>query len=51
MKFGAPLPDEFVEWQLVFDTGWTLEQVRNTPIQDIHNYIQIKDGIAKASKR
>jgi hypothetical protein len=51
LKFGAPLPDEYLEWDMVFRTGWTLEYIRDLSMADIHNYIQIKDGRAKAGVR
>ena len=50
MKMGAPAPLEFLEWQIVFETGWTLEQVRAMSMQDYHNYWQIKDALSKARK-
>jgi hypothetical protein len=47
---GAPMPREYLEWHIVFETGWTLEQVRAMSVRDLHNYMQIKDGIAKAKQ-
>jgi hypothetical protein len=42
------MPDEYLDWKIVFDTGWTLEQVRAMSMQDVHDYIQIIDARTKA---
>lgn len=44
----APMPQEYLEWKLVFETGWTLDTIRALSMQDYHNYLQIKDAKAKA---
>jgi len=46
------MPTEFFEWQMVFETGWTLEYIRNDiSVQDFNDYLQIKDARAKAGYR
>lgn len=44
------MPREYFEWQLIWETGWTLDQVRAMSMQNYHNWQQVKDGIAKANK-
>lgn len=48
LKFGAPMPLKVFEWQLAFDTGWTLEYIRSLRYGDLIEYIQVKDAMAKA---
>jgi hypothetical protein len=48
MVHGEPAPPELIEWQIIFETGWTLEEVRNMSIGDLHAYFNIKDGMSKA---
>jgi len=35
----------------VFETGWTLEYIHSLPMASLIEYLQIKDGIAKANKK
>ncbi len=50
LRFGAPAPDEYFEWELVMATGWTLEYVRSLSMQDFYNYLQIEDAKGKARR-
>ena len=45
------MPHEYLEWDLVFRTGWTLEYIRSLTMQDYHDYLQIKDARVKAGIR
>ena len=45
------MPNEYHEWKLVLDTGWTLDYIRSLSLQDYHNYFQIKDAKSKAGVR
>lgn len=51
LKFGAPMPIRFFEWQIALDTGWTLEYIRSLRYGDLIEYIQVKDAMAKAAVR
>ena len=42
------MPHEFWRWELVQETGWTLEQVDALSVADYWNWMQIRDGKAKA---
>lgn len=42
------LPYEFWRWELVQETGWTLDQVDALPVKDWLDWLQIRDGKAKA---
>lgn len=42
------MPLEYFEWQIAFDTGWTLEYIGSLSYTDVFDYIQIKDAIVKA---
>lgn len=45
----APMPDEYFDWKLVFQTGWTLDYIRNhLSMQDYHGFLQIIDAKSKA---
>ncbi len=48
LRHGAPIPNEYFEWELALKTGWTLEYIRGLSMQDIEDYFQIADGKAKA---
>ena len=43
------MPDEYWRWKIVFDTGWTLDQVDALTLKDYHEYFQVQDGVAKAA--
>ena len=42
------VPHEYWRWELVQETGWTLEQVDALSVTDYWNWMQIRDGKAKA---
>ena len=42
------MPHEFWRWELVQETGWTLEQVDALSVKDFNDWLQIRDGKAKA---
>lgn len=44
------MPDEFWEWELILETGWTLEYVHSLTVQDYYNYLQIRDAKGKAKR-
>ena len=48
LKYGKPLPAQFIEWELVLRTGWTLDYIRSLSMQDIHDGKQVLDGMKKA---
>ena len=50
LRHGAPLPDEYFDWLMAFETGWSLEYIRGLSMADYHEYIQVKDGINKAKR-
>ena len=48
LRFGAPIPFEYITWKIAFETGWTLEYIEALPMSRYVEYIEIKDGIAKS---
>jgi hypothetical protein len=48
LKFGEPAPYELIVWNLVNQTGWTLEYIEGLSMQRLNEYIQVNDGKAKA---
>jgi len=44
------IPHEFWRWELVQETGWTLEQVDALSVADFNDWLQIRDGKAKARR-
>lgn len=44
------MPDEYIEWKMAFETGWTLDYIRSLTMQDRENYLQVKDGANKAGR-
>ncbi len=50
-RFGADAPPELITWQMVKETGWTLEYIRGLSMQDFNDYMQIKDGLSKARQK
>jgi hypothetical protein len=42
------MPQEYMDWKIVEDTGWTLDYIRSLSMRDVHDYIQITDAKAKA---
>jgi hypothetical protein len=48
LKWGAPLPYEVIRWQLVERFKWTLEYVDGLSLENLHELIQVDDGISKS---
>ena len=48
LKFNAPMPMEYFQWKLAFETGWTLEHIRSMKYGDFAEYLEIKDAMNKA---
>lgn len=44
------MPWEYWRWELVKETGWTLEYVDALSVGDFAEWIQVRDGKAKANK-
>lgn len=44
------MPLEYWRWELVKETGWTLEYIDALSVATFHEWMQVKDGTAKASK-
>lgn len=44
------MPLKVFEWQLAFDTGWTLEYIRSLRYGDLIEYIQVRDAMTKARR-
>jgi len=44
------VPWEYWRWQLVSETGWTLDVIDAMPVSDFAEWIQVRDGKAKASR-
>ncbi len=44
------MPWEYLRWELVDETGWTLDVVDALSMRDFSEWIQIRDGKAKAKK-
>lgn len=42
------MPYEFWRWELVQETGWTLDQVDALSVKDWNDWLHIRDGKAKA---
>lgn len=42
------MPYEFWRWELVQETGWTLDQVDALSVKDFNDWLHIRDGKAKA---
>jgi len=42
------MPDEWYEWELIRETGWSIEYVKNMSVQDFNNWLQIRDARIKA---
>ena len=42
------MPHEFWRWELVQETGWTLDQVDALSVKDWNDWLHIRDGKAKA---
>ncbi len=42
------MPDEYWRWRMVMETGWTLDQVDALTVEQWHEYLQYRDGLAKA---
>lgn len=44
------MPLEYWRWELVKETGWTLEYIDALSVADLHEWMQVRDGKAKANK-
>ncbi|MDD3948751.1 MAG: hypothetical protein PHT43_04740, partial [Anaerolineaceae bacterium] len=44
------LPWEYWRWELVKETGWTLEYVDALSVADMNEWLQVRDGMSKARK-
>lgn len=41
-------PFESIRWQLAREFGWTLEYIDALSVADLHEYMQVTDGLAHA---
>jgi hypothetical protein len=46
--WGAGVPADVITWQLVEQTGWTLEYIDSLPLARVHQWLSIQDGLSKA---
>ena len=44
------MPMEFWRWELVKETGWTLDYVDALSVADFNEWLQVRDGTGKARK-
>jgi len=44
------VPWEYWRWELVRETGWTLETVDALSVRDFAEWLHVRDGKNKASK-
>ena len=44
------MPTELIRWSIAEKFGWTLEYVDSLAMADLHEFMQIQDGRAHASK-
>lgn len=42
------MPIEKFRWELVEKFGWTLDVIDALEMKDLHEYLQVQDGIAKS---
>jgi len=45
------MPWELVIWNLVDETGWTLDYIDSLPLSRLHEWLQVKDGREKAGEQ
>jgi hypothetical protein len=45
---GTPAPLELVRWRIAERFGWTLPEVDSMSLADLHEMMQIDDGVSKA---
>jgi len=38
----------FWRWELIKETGWTIEQVNALKVSDFREWLQVRDGLSKA---
>jgi hypothetical protein len=50
LKFDKPAPFELIVWNLVKETGWTLDYIDSLPLSKIYEHMEVNAGIAKARK-
>ena len=41
------MPWEYWRWEIVKTTGWTLEYIDSLDMKDLHEYMQVNDGLGK----
>lgn len=46
-RYNAPAPYEVIVWQLVDETGWTLDYIESLPLAKLHEWIALQDAKAK----
>ncbi len=44
------MPWEYLRWELVDETGWTLDVIDALSVNDFAEWIQVRDGKAKAKR-
>lgn len=49
-KGAAPAPPEMLRWELAGRYGWTLDYIDSLSVQNIHEFIQIRDARNKAKR-
>lgn len=43
------MPIEKLRWDLAERFGWTLEYIDALSMEELHEYLQVQDGLGKAS--
>ena len=41
------MPHEFWKWELIRETGWSLEYVDALTVADFNEWVQVRDGVSK----
>lgn len=41
---------EVIRWQLAEKFGWTLDYIDALPVSELHEFLQVQDGLAHASR-
>lgn len=44
------VPWEYWRWEIIGETGWTLDYVDALPVGDFVEWLQVRDGRAKARR-
>jgi hypothetical protein len=42
-------PIEAIRWQLAEKFGWTLDYIDNLPLSELHEYLNVRDGLFRAN--